>query len=288
MRPFLTLSAGLILTFCLTLPAFAADNSPLRVIQGSHPLDEYAIGALRVALAQLDPPIAVSVKNEQVTQTRVIEEVKLKRVDVMWLASNQEAEDTLLPIRFPLLKGLLGYRLNIINPLNQGTFKAVKNVADLQKLKFGQGSGWPDVEILRANNLQVITTSKYENLFYMLEGGRFDGFPRGVLEPWVEIEAHKDLGLTVDSEVVMVYELPFYFFVDPENRNLANLISQGLEKALSNGAFDQYFFGHQMIRGALGKAHLAERKVFNLKNPSLPVQTPLGRKELWFDINSAE
>lgn len=274
------------LSALIFLQAFTANAETLRVIQGTHPLDEYAVGALKVALAQLEQPYRLDVRQDQLTQARVMEEIKLDRLDVMWLASNQEAEDELLPIRFPLLKGLLGFRLNIINPDRQDKFRAVRTERDLQQLTFGQGLGWPDVDILRSNNLQVITTSKYENLFYMVEGGRFDGFPRGVLEPWLELRNHRELGLTVDSELLLIYQLPFYLFVAPENTVLAQRIHEGFERALANGAFDEYFYNHEMIKDALQQAKLENRRSFKLTNPTLPKNTPLERDDYWFDISS--
>lgn len=276
----------LALLSCVWFSVACANAETVRVIQGSHPLDEYAVGALRVALQQLQGPYDIEVKEDNLTQTRVIEELGLKRVDVMWLASNQQAEDSLLPIRFPLLKGLLGYRVNIINPDRQSRFSQVRSFADLQQLTFGQGYGWPDVDILRHNDLQVVTTSKYNNLFYMVEGGRFDGFARGVLEPWLELENHPELGLTVDKHLLMIYHLPFYFFVAPDNTALAEKIARGLELALKNGAFDAYFLNHRMISGSLARAKLHERRVFQLDNPTLPKLTPLERQEYWFNLDS--
>lgn len=281
-------TCALSLITCVWFIAASASAETLRVIQGSHPLDEYAVGALRVALQQLPEHYEIEVSQDDLTQARVIEELGLERVDVMWLASNQQAEDMLLPIRFPLLKGLLGYRLSIINPKNQNRFRQVQSLADLKQLSFGQGYGWPDVDILRHNDLDVITTSKYNNLFYMVEGERFDGFPRGVLEPWLELENHAQLGLTVDTHLLMIYHLPFYFFVAPDNQALADKIAHGLELALSNGAFDAYFFNHRMIDGSLARAHLGERKVFHLDNPTLPKLTPLERKEFWFDLDALQ
>lgn len=267
----------------------AVSAETLRVKQGSHPLDEYAVGALRVALAELDTRYELDVNRDQVTQTRMTEELRAGKLDVIWLASSQEAEGSLLPIRFPLLKGLLGYRICIINPNNQGKFSAVRTMEDLRALTFGQGYGWPEVKTLRSNGLQVVVTSKYENLFPMVEGGRFDGFPRGVLEPWAELRSRQELGLTVDSNVLLIYRLPFYLFVSPDNPELAKTIHEGFERALRNGNFDRYFYGHEMIKSALERAKLQERKaVFHLNNPTLSKQTPLDREDYWFDIRAAE
>lgn len=266
-----------------TLSAWAAES--YRVSQGTHPLDEYAVGALTVALEALGEGDTVDVRSQQLTQARVMEEVRLGKLDVMWLASNQQSEEQMLPIRFPLLKGLLGYRICIINPNRQSKFLAVDSIDEVKGLSFGQGLGWPDVDILRSNDLNVVTTAKYENLFYMVEGGRFDGFPRGVLEPWVEIQNHSELGLTVDRKLLMIYGLPFYLFVDPSRPELAEKIHRGLDLALQNGAFEDYFYGHPLIRDALSKANLKDRIAFNLQNPTLPRVIPLDRKEYWFDIN---
>lgn len=257
-----------------------------RVSQGTHPLDAYAVGALRLALKALDEGDQVKVLEQQLTQTRVKEELRAGTVDVMWLASNQKEEEELLPVRFPLLKGLLGHRICIIAPEKQARFMRVRTMEDVRQLTFGQGLGWPDVEILRANNLQVITTAKYENLFYMTEGERFDGFPRGVLEPWVEIESHRELGLTVDRHLLLIYGLPFYLFVDPARPQLAEKIHRGLDLALQDGSFDEYFFSQPMVKSALQKANLRDRLAFHLHNPTLPKNIPLDREEYWFSLDT--
>lgn len=257
-----------------------------RVSQGSHPLDEYAVGALKVALVALGDGDTVDVKEQQLTQARVTEEVRLGKLDIMWLASNQKAEDQMLPIRFPLLKGLLGYRICIINPSSQAKFQSLRDFSDVKALTYGQGLGWPDVEILRSNQLTVVTTAKYENLFYMLEGGRFDGFPRGVLEPWTEVQNHRDLGLVVDRKLLLIYGLPFYLFVDPNRPDLAEKIHRGLDLALADGSFDNYFANHPLIRGALANAKLKDRLSFNLDNPTLPRIIPLDRPEYWFSLET--
>lgn len=275
--------------FCslLTLSQLAfAQTQKIRVNQTEHPLDAYAVGALRVALANMPGNYEVVVGRRPITQTRAIEELQKNDMDLMWLASNAEAEDLLLPIRFPLLKGLLGHRICIINPDNQYKFSKVETLEDLRKLKMGQGQGWPDVDILRANGLQVVTTSKYQNLFYMVEGGRFDGFPRGANEPFAELAAHSELDLTVDTDIVLVYRLPFYLFVRPEDTALAAAIHQGFETALANGQFDEYFYSDPMVKDALEKSNMKRRRAFALINPNLHPKTPVDREDYWLDLKA--
>ena len=81
--------------------------------------------------------------------------------------------------------------------------------------RFGQGRDWSDTTIMRANGMKVVTAVKYDNLFLMADGKRFDGFPRGVHEPWAEIDKRPGLELTVDEHVMLVYRSPFYLFVSP-------------------------------------------------------------------------
>lgn len=257
----------------------------LRVNQTDHPLDAYAVGALEVALEYMDGDYSLEVGDDPITQTRAIERLESGRMDVMWLASNQEVEDQLLPIRFPLLKGLLGHRIFIINPNNQRRFDRVSQFDDLRQLSFGQGAGWPDVTILEDNGLKVITTSKYDNLFYMVEGGRFDAFPRGVLEPWTELAARPDLPLAVEENIVLIYTLPFYLFVSKDDPELAEAIKTGLDRALASGAFDEYFYNHEMVTDALTRSDLQNRTAFSLTNPFLSDQTPLDHPGYWLDLD---
>lgn len=257
----------------------------LRVNQTDHPLDAYAVGALRIALEYMEGDYRIEISEDPITQTRAIERLEADQMDVMWLSSNREAEERLRPIRFPLLKGLLGYRIFIINPERQSRFDQVKNFDDLKQLTFGQGAGWPDIKILESNGLEVITTSKYNNLFYMVEGGRFDAFPRGVLEPWTELAAHPELPLAVEENLVLVYKLPFYLFVSPDRPELAEAIHAGLDQALAAGRFDEYFYGTDMINDALTRSNLKNRRPFTLDNPTLTEETPLDRDDYWLTLD---
>jgi len=266
------------------LLSLSAQAQTLRVNQTDHPLDAYAVGALELALTFMEGDYRLDISEDPLTQTRAIERLESDRMDVMWLSSNREVEEQLLPVRFPLLKGLLGHRIFIINADNQARFDPVESFEDLRQLSFGQGAGWPDVTILEENGLEVITTSKYDNLFYMVEGGRFDALPRGVLEPWTEIAARPELPLTVEQNLVLVYTLPFYLFVSPERPELAEALKVGLDRALEAGAFDEYFYGHDMVEDALTRSNLEARRRFNLTNPFLTEETPLERSEYWLDL----
>jgi hypothetical protein len=265
-----------------------SSEKTIRVNDFSDPNAAYAIKMLKLAIAHSDNPnYKVDVIKEDFTQARVNEEVRSGGLlDLCWASSDAEIESQLRPIRIPLFKGLLGYRIFIINKNNQAKFDQVKTLDDLKKLTIGQGRTWADGRILEANGFNVIKTNKYPSLFYMVEGGRFDGFPRGVHEPFGELEARPTMDLTVEKNLMVYYQMPFYLFVSPSNQTLAKDLETGFERAIANGEFDKVFYGDKSIQDVLQKANMKNRKLFKLDNPLLSKETPIERKELWFDPQS--
>lgn len=256
----------------------------LKVIRKDHPMDMYTLEALKLVLSKLGGKYTIHETPDNLTQDRTVEMVKEGKVDVYWMASSAEFEKLLKPIRIPLMKGLLGHRISIINPEAQSKFNQVNSLADVQKLRFGQGRSWPDTVILRDSGFEVVTCNKYLGLFNMVEGGRFDAFPRGVLEAWSETAARPELGLTVEQNLLMIYRLPVYFFVANGRNELAADIQRGLEISMADGSFDEFFFSNKSIVDALEKSNLKNRKAFYLDNPFLSPETPLDNKEYWLNI----
>jgi len=182
-----------------------------------------------------------------------------------------------------LFKGLLGYRIFIINKNNQAKFDHVKTLADLKQLTVGQGRTWADARILEANGFKVIKANKYPNLFYMVEGGRFDGFPRGVHEPFGELDARPNMELGIEKNLMVYYQMPFYLFVSKNNKKLKAILEDGFEKAIADGSFDATFLADKAVQDVIAKANMKNRLVFRLSNPTLSKETPINRPELWFD-----
>jgi ABC-type amino acid transport substrate-binding protein len=256
---------------------------------GSDPNAAYVIKLIKLAIEHIDTQYNVEINKEAFTQAKVNEEVRTNGIlDVVWTTADAEIEKTLLPIRIPLLKGLLGYRIFIIHKDNQYKFKQINTMEDLKKITIGQGRTWTDAKILEANGLQVIKSNKYPNLFYMLDGARFDAFARGVNEPFGELAQRPEMkDLMVEETLLISYKMPFYLFVSPDNKQLAKDLELGLNRAIADGSFDKVFYSDPNIKDVLEKANMKNRKVFYLENPFLTKETPLNRTELWFDPKSA-
>lgn len=271
----------LIALICTTA---TADEQVIRVNNFSDPNAAYAINMLRLALSHIDKPYRIDISTKDMTQARVNEEVRIGGdLDLAWTSSDARMEATVLPIRIPLFKGLLGYRILIINKHDQAKFDRVETLEDLKQLTFGQGRTWADTNILESNGFTVIKTNKYPSLFYMVEGGRFDAFPRGVHEPFGELAQRPELELAVEKNLMLAYKMPFYLFVSKNNPGLANDIETGFNRAIANGSFDEAFMNAPEVKDVIEKANMKHRKVFYIDNPTLSPETPLDRAELWFD-----
>jgi hypothetical protein len=203
-------------------------------------------------------------------------------IDVLWTMTSKERESQLLPIRIPLLKGLMGYRLLIVRQQDAKRFAGINSLSQLEKLTAGQGHDWPDASILAANHIRVVTSASYNALFIMLHSGRFDFLPRGLTEPFAELTERPRLHLMVEPHLALFYPTAEYFFVNRHNTALANRLEVGLRRAIKDGRFNELFRHYPVNAKAFDQAHLQSRTVIHLQNPLLPDATPLAEKELWF------
>lgn len=272
---------GLLISL-LILP-FAAHAKPLRMVEGRDGIPAYAKGLLELVLSKIPEQYEWQETIPSNTETRITQMLADNELDIVWYATTKEFEELMQPIRIPIYKGLLGYRVLMIKTGTQHKFDNMKTLADLRKVSLGQGTRWADTDVLEANGLNVVKVMKYDSLFYMLDGDRFDAFPRGAHEPWREIESFPTLALSVENKLLLSYTNPFYFFVNKANTELAENIKKGFRIAMEDGSFDAYFMNDPTVQDVIQKANLHNRLIIPLKNPTLPEQTPVDDKSLWFD-----
>jgi hypothetical protein len=207
------------------------------------------------------------------------------RLTVMYLGTTQAMEKALVPIRIPVDRNLGGYCVFLIRKARQPDFDRVLSLADLRRFTFGLGLGWIDVDILRANQLKVVTGSSYEGLFEMLENRRFDAFLRAaveVLDEYAPRAAHMP-DLAIENRLTLYYPMPMYFWFSrtDEGRRLAARAENGMRRMIADGSYDRIFaeFQDHKIR----QLDLARRQTFKIANPFLGPETPFADKRLWFD-----
>lgn len=247
---------------------------------------KYAIAMLRLGLEKAGKPFKINLTYETLSAPKTREELLAGSIDIIWAATNLDMEENALPVRIPLFKGLLGHRIAIIHKENQHMFDDVTTFSEALKFKYGQGFGWPDTAIMEHNGMTVVPTLKYEGLFHMADGQRFDAFPRGVHEPWSEISSRPELELMVDENLMFVYTSPSYLIVSPLRSQLSRDIERGLLIAIDDGSFDELFFNNPMVKQVIKNAGLNQRRIFKLENPDLPPRTPLDNEKLWIDTST--
>ena len=242
---------------------------------------DYPLQLLQLALSKTGTEYRIQTAEFPMNQERQVLEIEAGRtIDVGPIPSSAEREARLLPIRIPVNKGILGWRLGLVRKGDKDLVAGVRTLDDLKGVRLAQGQEWPDTNILRANGIDVITAPKYEVLFKMLDGKRFDYFPRSVMEIWDEQAINAD-SLEVEPHLALHYFYDSYFMVNRKNTMLARDIREGLEKAIADGSFDKLFLQHFGER--LRKARLDKRTVIELRNPLLTPETPSNRPELWYD-----
>jgi len=190
-----------------------------------------------------------------------------------------EREQLALPVRVPIFKGLYGWRLLLAPVGVAARMQQVQTLDQLRQFSMMQGHEWPDTGILQANGFKVIVSTGYEAMFKQLRQGRADAFPRSVEEVWWEMERYGQ-GLAVVPDICLHHPAAVYYFVAPEEAELAAAIEAGLQCLRANGAFDRLFM--QYHAEDLARARLGARRVIELHNPLLPPNVPLDRPEFWY------
>ncbi|WP_290639842.1 hypothetical protein, partial [Aquabacterium sp.] len=234
---------------------------------------QYVLEVLRLALSRSGKPYELKQSSSVMVQSRAIAELAAATgtLDVIWVMTNQEREKQLLPVRIPIDRGLIGWRVALLNAQRATVFGAVKDLPALAQYSAGQMHDWPDTAVLKANGLNVVASPTYEGLFKQLGSNRIDYFPRSVMEVRNEWQSHKDLPLVIDDAIVIRYPAAFYFFVSKNRPELGADLQRGLEAALADGSFLRLFKHH--ILPLMDGLDLRKRIVISLRNPDLPAAT---------------
>jgi hypothetical protein len=243
---------------------------------------KYQIKLLALALDQTGVKYKLIPTKMVLSQDKSLKQLGENRnVNVVWSMTDKDRESRLLPIRIPIFKGLIGWRIFLVKQNRLNDFKSIETLQDLQKYKPIQGYDWPDTKILQSNGFDVNTSKSYPGLFTMLAQRQGDFFPRSLVEIWDEYdEPHLDKSIRVEPTLGIRYRTAMYYFVNKNNKTLARLLQVGLETAIENGEFDELF--KKEFKTSLERANMDDRFFFEIENPLLPPATPVDRKELWY------
>ncbi|GLQ30856.1 hypothetical protein [Litoribrevibacter albus] len=253
-------------------------------------LDQYSIDLIKHVAAKSGQELKLISYKAAKAQSRKEIQLQKGEYDIDWFGATADIEQRVSPIRYPILKGLLGNRVFITNKVTYGKLKRDMSMSDVQQFKLIQGTGWGDVPILQGGGFSnLTTTASFENIFKMVDGGRVDLFPRSVIEPYGELasrcslDSHhqcSDKNLLVDDKLLVVYKLPMFFFVSPKRTDLIDLFNGYFENNYDD--FEAFFQSHPLVQDSLKK--LEGRTVYNIeKNNSLSAKTNQLPDKYWLN-----
>jgi hypothetical protein len=205
-----------------------------------------------------------------------------KIINVFIAVSNPDWESQTIPIRIPVRKGLLNYRLLLIHKNDLKVFEKINTLSELKRQTAGLLYGWSITQTMLEQGFRIKKGNNYDSLFQMLNSHRFDFVPRGVNEIFDEVKLREKTlkNITIEPHLALYLPAPSYIFVSPAHPRIAKRLKEGLELMIQDGSFDQLF--HQYFDDDLAKAKLNERTILKLDNIYAPVGMPLDRPELWF------
>jgi len=271
------------------LPLHAAENVGSEVVTYvGKERDDYPIKLLRLALSyDTQTQFTLAAFGQDMPKMRAFNELNNDNgLDVLIGGATIEREKLARPIRFPIMKGLYGWRIALVNKDNASLLKNITHLYQLKALSALQFHTWSDSEILTYNNINLIKGSDVEGLYQMLDKKRADYFPRSVLEIDADLARHQHLNIVKDEYALIWYPKAVYFYVAKHNVALAEKIKTGLELALKDGRFEQLFNEH--FGNTVQALQTNKRHIFKLNNPLISAKTPLTRQELWLDLSSTQ
>lgn len=208
-------------------------------------------------------------------------------IDVVWAGTSVERERQMLPIRIPLMRGLLGYRVSIVHKDNLANFNQ-KGANAFQNETLCQGQYWPDNEILSDHGFYVRAVRSFAQIFKLIDKKRCSFFPRAIFEGYGELKKAQENypNLAMFDEVILYYPLPYFFFVAKSNKQLAEQIHFGLLSSLNNGSYDELMKNHPLTRHLFPLEQWHNKTFVMINNPNIPIRSEVSESEFLVQLHS--
>lgn len=271
------------LLMCLYLPVTTA--AVWKITYPKQPIEDsihvtYTIELLKLALEKTGVRFEITPTDEITLQGKAFNLLSNNRsINIVWSMTNEQREADFLPIRVPIFKGLIGWRVLLVEPNMLPKLER----SNLREHSVVQGMDWPDTKILQANGFNVVNATNYDEAFMIMHRSQAGMFPRSVIEVIAEMaDDNLRRDLMIEPNYVLQYPAAMYFFVNKRDKILARLLEQGFAKAMADGTFDALF--NATYLPVLEELKVSQRTLVKLTNPLLPLETPLFEEHLWYQI----
>ncbi len=143
----LVLASGTLTNMAIARPGFAADKATDKAQVIRYPVlgeaygqtqPNYFLELLTLALGKVEADYVLEpVTQANFRESRSVMSVAKGLYDVHWMNTNPTRETVLRPIRVPLFKGLIGWRLLMVRDEDRDRFANMSTLEPLRKLKTG-------------------------------------------------------------------------------------------------------------------------------------------------------
>lgn len=232
----------------------------------------YEVEILHLALTKTIPKYGeyTLVPSPTMNLKRAMQTIRTNKIKnfILKMSITKEFMDEFAYSDFPVDRGVTGYRASFISPILKNDLQRYDSLAEIKKLKIGQGVGWLDSKILRYNDFNVTEVSNYTGLFKMTAIGRIDLFSRGINEVLGEYKSFNYIkNLDYDRTFILYYPLPRFFFSNKSNQKAVKRIEEGLVLAYKDGSLDKIF--DKYYKKSIDFLNIEKRKIYKLENPFL-------------------
>ncbi|MAD40936.1 MAG: hypothetical protein CL623_00885 [Arcobacter sp.] len=260
----------------LLIPTFII-ASPITLIYHAEDNDldarkYYEIELLRLALDKTKDKYGEYklIPSKKMTITRAVYNLKENKIK-NFILKNSVKNNLLNEFsfsNFPVDRGIVGYRVSFISPQMKEKIHNIKSLEELKTLKFAQGVGWLDTNILKSNGFNVSMIANYSSFFHMITLNRIDLFPRGINEILAEYKTYKYLKkLDYDRTFALYYPLPRFFFMNKKNEKITKRIEEGLKIGFYDGSINKLF--EKYYQPSIDFVNMKQRKIYKIDNPFL-------------------
>jgi hypothetical protein len=160
------------------------------------------------------------------------------KLDLIWGMQTPDKDKALVPIQVALTDGLVGQRILLIRPEDQGVFDRVTSIKTLREtgLVAGFGEGWFDAKVWKKNRLPVYEFPHRFSLIYSMVtvGNRgVDYLPRGANEIVSEAQQHEQL--SIEKHLLFYYDRDMRFYLSPHAAAYKPIVERALKTAEASG-----------------------------------------------------
>ena len=126
---------GLILLFSVNAQSASWQITFPRPLETASTIDEYPLQLLSMALDQTGVNYQLKPSDNVLTKGKALDRLQDNReINIIWGMTNPQREKDLLPIRIPIFKGLIGWRLFLIRQDMAERFTYIGQLDHLIKL----------------------------------------------------------------------------------------------------------------------------------------------------------